>query len=229
MRCLRPWGAVVRACRTPAKLEAVKIDLIREKLANHIPVRIGTSGHQQAAVALVFKAGDRGSEVLLIERAVKMGDPWSGHMAFPGGRMESVDDSTRSAARRETLEEVGVELSSAEYLGRLDDLAGNPRVSAKLVIAAHAFFVEAPPPFVLDSSEVQGAIWFPLASLLDESRWVEHAISELPDMRFPGVLVGEPGRHVVWGLTYRFLEGMLEILEHPFPRRWGEDLQFDDF
>jgi 8-oxo-dGTP pyrophosphatase MutT (NUDIX family) len=207
----------------------VKIDLIREKFANHVPACIETSGHQQAAVALVFKTGDRGTEVLLIERALKEGDPWSGHMAFPGGRIESVDDSTRSAACRETLEEVGVELTSAEYLGRLDDLAGHPRVSAKLVIAAHAFFVEASPPMVLDSSEVQDVIWFPLASLLDESRWVEHAISELPDVRFPGVLVGQPGRHVVWGLTYRFLEGMLQILEHPLPRRWGDESYFDDF
>ena len=206
----------------------MKIDLIREKLASHIPARIGTFGHQRAAVALVFKAGDRGTEILLIERAVKKGDPWSGHMAFPGGRMQSVDDSTRSAACRETLEEVGVELSGAEYLGRLDDLTGNPRVSAKLVIAAHAFFVEESPPIVLDSSEVQGVIWFPLASLLDESRWVEHAIPELPSMRFPGVLVGEPGRHVVWGLTYRLLEGMLQILEHPLPRRRGDLSHFGD-
>jgi 8-oxo-dGTP pyrophosphatase MutT (NUDIX family) len=206
----------------------VKIDLIREKLASYMPTRIGTSGYRKAAVALVFKAGDRGAEILLIERAVNQGDPWSGHMAFPGGRMESHDDSTWSAACRETLEEIGVELRGAEYLGRLDDLTGNPRVSAKLVIAAHAFFVEESPPIVLDSSEVQGVIWFPLASLLDQSCWVEHAIPELPEMRFPGLLVGEPGRHVVWGLTYRFLEGMLQILEHPLPRRWGDLARFDD-
>jgi hypothetical protein len=47
-------------------------------------------------------------------------------------------------------------------------------------------------------------------------------------MRFPGVLVGEPGRHVVWGLTYRFLERMLEILEHPLQERWGDLSHFND-
>lgn len=206
----------------------MKIEFVREKLASHRPTLAGTLEPEHAAVAVILRETDRGAEVLLIERALRAGDPWSGHMAFPGGRMEPVDDSTRSAACRETFEEVGLELSGAEYLGRLDDLLGNPRVSPKLVIAAHAFHVEGSPRFMLDPREVQSAFWFPLVELHEESRWVEHAIPELPDMRFPGVLVGSARHHVVWGLTYRFLDRMFEILERPFPDRWGDLAGFVD-
>jgi len=92
-------------------------------------------GEAHASVAIVFREGPESIEVLLIERAEREGDPWSGHMAFPGGRLEDHDDSSRSTARRETFEEVGIELASAEYLGRLDDIEGNPRASATLVVA----------------------------------------------------------------------------------------------
>jgi 8-oxo-dGTP pyrophosphatase MutT (NUDIX family) len=205
----------------------VEIELVRNKLGSHRPKRIDLSG-PQAAVALVLRGGARGAEVLLIERAQRAGDPWSGHMAFPGGRREPADTSTEHAARRETLEEVGVDLGGAEYLGRLDDLQGNPRVSPKLVIAAHAFHFEGNPDFVIDPAEVQQALWFPLADLHEEVRWVEHGVPELPDVRFPGVLVGEPDRHVVWGLTYRFLDHFFEILDRPFPDRWGDLSTFVD-
>lgn len=206
----------------------MKIEFVRKKLSSHIPTRVGTPGNPQAAVALVLREGNDGSEVLLIERAIREGDPWSGHMAFPGGRREPVDDSSRTAARRETLEEVGLELGESEYLGRLDDLMGNPRVSSKLVIAAHAFHIQEPPRFVLDPAEVQAVFWFPLVALHDESRWVDHVIPELPEMRFPGVLVGDSKRHILWGLTYRFLGSFLDILERPLPDRWGDLAQFVD-
>ena len=190
----------------------MRIDHVRNRLASHAPARATLADPQQAAVAIVLREGVYSAEVLLIERAEREGDPWSGHMAFPGGRLEPGDESTLSAARRETFEEVGVELSEAEILGRLDDLMGNPRISPKLVIAAHAFHVGTTPDFVLEESEVQDAFWFPLADLLDESRHVELEIPEMPDVRFPGIVVGEPGRHVVWGLTWQMLSSLFRAL-----------------
>lgn len=209
----------------------MEIEVVRRKLSAHTPERVGTPKNQQAAVAVVLREGERGSEVLLIERAIRQGDPWSGHMAFPGGRREPGDASTEAAARRETHEEVGLPLDDAEYLGRLDDLMGNPRVSPKLVISAHAFHLDeasSRQDFVLDPREVQDVLWFPLAALHERDRWVTHGVSELPNVEFPGVLVGEPKRHVVWGLTYRFLDRLLHVLDHPFPDRWGELSDFVD-
>lgn len=212
----------------PAKLVGVDIPNLRRKLADHSPVLVDSEGHERAAVAVVLRDGVDSAEVLLIERALHEKDPWSGHMAFPGGRMERSDESTRMTAARETFEEVGVELNGAEYLGQIDELVGNRRVSPRLVVSAHAFYVAEPQAFRLEPSEVQQAFWFPLAELHDAARQVEHVIPDLPQIRFPGVVVGEPDRHIVWGLTFRFLERMLHVIEHPFAAPWGNLEDFVD-
>ncbi len=208
--------------------DPVDIDHVRNKLARHAPTPVDSNGHERASVAVVLRPGRASAEILLIERALFDGDPWSGHMAFPGGRMERGDDSTRTTAARETYEEVGVELSNAEYLGPVDELVGNRRVSPRLVVSAHAFHLAESQQFRLDPSEVQNAFWFPLAELHEPSRQVEHVIPEIPDVRFPGIVVGEPDRHVVWGLTFRFIERMLRVIEHPFERPWGNLSHFVD-
>lgn len=195
----------------------MKIDFLREKLGAHQPDQANLPLESHAAVAVVFREGPDSVEVLLIERAEREGDPWSGHMAFPGGRMEPGDDSTRSAAQRETFEEVGVDLADAEYLGQLDDIIGNPSSRPTLVVAAHAFYLASDQGFTIDLEEVQTAFWFPLAEMLEESRSVDYTVAERPEMRFPGILVGVPDRHVVWGMTYRFLENLLRVLGHSIP------------
>jgi 8-oxo-dGTP pyrophosphatase MutT (NUDIX family) len=95
---------------------------IRGRLAKHEPKTLTSPSNQGAAVAVVLREADGGPEVLFIERARRAGDPWSGHMAFPGGRIDPEDAHARGAAERETREEVGVDLAGAEPLGRLDDL-----------------------------------------------------------------------------------------------------------
>lgn len=206
----------------------MNIDHLRRKLAAHSPERVDTRDRDEASVALVLREGAGSAEVLLIERATREGDPWSGHMAFPGGRLEPEDPSTRSAAARETFEEVGVDLSGAEYLGRLDDRLGNPRISRHLVISAHAFHLTQSQRIVLDENEVRTAFWFPISSLHEEARRVEHVIPQMPDVRFPGLLVGLPDRHVVWGLTFRILDHLFEVIGHPFGDEWGDTSRFRD-
>jgi 8-oxo-dGTP pyrophosphatase MutT (NUDIX family) len=195
----------------------VKIEFVRERLATHLSREPVPSEEFHAAVAIVFRDGPEGVELLLIERAQREGDPWSGHMAFPGGRLEAEDESSRWTAQRETREEVGIELDRAEYLGQLEGIAGNPRSRPKMVVAAHAFVVTEHQPFELDPREVEDAFWFPLPSMLDESRSVEFSVPQRPGQRYPGVLVGQPDRHVVWGLTYRFLQSLVDLLGHSLP------------
>jgi 8-oxo-dGTP pyrophosphatase MutT (NUDIX family) len=159
--------------------------------------------------------------VLFIERARFEGDPWSGHMAFPGGRVDPCDDGPRSAAERETLEEVGLSLDGAEYLGRLDDRQGNPRTHGTLIISCFVYVVKDPPELV-PNYEVAQAFWFPLCELLEAENHVPHTAREL---EFPGILVGEPHRHVVWGLTYSFLEGFFSVVGRPLPDRWDPEIR----
>jgi len=194
---------------------------IREALARHVPERLRERDARHAAVALCLREAAAGRpEVLLIERARREGDPWSGHMAFPGGIVEAYDASARSAAVRETKEEVGLDLLRGEALGRLDDLHGRHagrRVG--LVVSAFVFHVPDPEP-LCPNHEVETALWFPLADLHAPERRIDHRYPAAGDVPYPGILVGEPGRHVVWGLTYRFLELFFQVLARPLPDRW---------
>jgi 8-oxo-dGTP pyrophosphatase MutT (NUDIX family) len=197
------------------------VDDVRRALAAHVPTVREAGG--RAAVAVVLRNGAGGVEVLLIERAHKPGDPWSGHMAFPGGRQDPTDLTARDTAERETFEEVGLDLDTAELLGQLDDLEGrHSGRPAGLAISAFVYFVTDPAPLLIQPEEVQAAFWVPLARISDPAAHVDyHFRHELGSLDMPGIRVGDPEPHVVWGLTYRFLEDFLALLGTPLANRWG--------
>jgi ADP-ribose pyrophosphatase YjhB (NUDIX family) len=204
-----------------------RIDDVRRALASYAPTLAPRPSERRAAVALVLREGVRsGSEILFIERAEKAGDPWSGHMAFPGGRVDLAGESPEQAAVRETFEEVGLSLEGAERLGRLDDLegrhAGRP---SGMVISAFVYHLAEPGALVTQASEVREAFWVPVRELVEPTRQVRRAFRGTGTFEFPGIVVGEPDRHVVWGLTYRFLEGFFRALGQPFPDAWGSAAQ----
>jgi len=162
----------------------------------------------QASVAVVLRARDP-LEVLLIKRATSERDPWSGHMALPGGRRDESDAEALDTARRETLEETAVDLvGQGTPLGRLDDVwPSSPRLPT-LSISPFVFGVPAEVSASVASREVEQVFWISI----DELRAPEtlSAISiPLPggSRDFPSFFL--EGEHV-WGLTYRILEQFLE-------------------
>lgn len=195
---------------------------IRGALSAHVPSTETAPAVSRAAVAVVLREVAGAPEVLFIERARHPGDPWSGHMAFPGGRVEPGDAHPREAAERETLEEVGLRLDDAVCLGRLADLRGRHAAAPDrgMVISAFVYHVEKPGPLRWNF-EVEQAFWFPVASLRDSGRHVEYPVVRRDRTAFPGIVVGDPDRHIVWGLTYRFLEVFFEVLGDPLPDRWA--------
>jgi 8-oxo-dGTP pyrophosphatase MutT (NUDIX family) len=165
----------------------------------------------RAAVAAVFREGDAGSELLFIERATREGDPWSGHMALPGGRVEAADTDAYATAERETWEEIGLDLSVAERLGRLDDLHGGAR---QITVSAHGYWLAGGRPELALNHEVADALWVPLAELADPGRFILYQYPRNPVETFPGIIVH--GDRVVWGLTLRLLKDLFARLRHPF-------------
>jgi 8-oxo-dGTP pyrophosphatase MutT (NUDIX family) len=200
-----------------------EIDAIRRALGLHEPA-LQSAAPARAAVAVVLRPGGAGpAELLLIERARKAGDPWSGHMAFPGGRHDPEDVELRATAERETLEEVGIDLRGGELLGRLDDLegrhAGRP---AGLVISAFVYHLPSAPPLRVQREEVESAFWVPLPLLSEPDRRVDYRFrADFGALTMPGIRVGDAESHVVWGLTYRFLESFFGLLGRPWPDRWN--------
>ena len=178
---------------------------ITTALAAHTPTLVQAKPTtRQAAVAIVMREGLQGPEMLFIKRAEKVGDPWSGHMAFPGGHREPDDKSLRHAAMRETHEEIGLDLQDAQYLGGLSHQQAQPRGRVlDMLIAPHAFVIEGDPQFY-PNYEVDEVVWTALAPM---ARNEIHDTETKPMAGTPTVFNGyrlERG-HFVWGLTYRIL------------------------
>ncbi len=165
-----------------------------------------------AAVAAVLREGTAGAEVLLIRRAERAGDPWSGHMAFPGGRRDPADRDLHATAVRETREEVGLDLDAdGRLLGRLADMDAIARARRTgLTITPFVFALERDVPLTFADGEVAEALWAPLAPLARGE-----GAGTVPYQR-EGRTVELPCWHVqgrvVWGLTYWMLQSLFEAL-----------------
>jgi 8-oxo-dGTP pyrophosphatase MutT (NUDIX family) len=175
---------------------------------------------RRAAVAVVARPGESGDELLFIRRAEHPQDPWSGHMAFPGGMVDPGDVDPLAAARRETREELALDLDrDAALLGRLSDVRPLS-LRASLAITPFVFALRSSgadggvgggPQLVLDDREVQEALWIPWSFFADRGNrstffWARNGVPvPTPCYRFSD-------ERVVWGLTLRMVDELLELV-----------------
>lgn len=179
------------------------LDPIRAALAAR-PPHEEPPGKRAASVAMILVQGD----VLFIRRAEHPGSPWSGHIGFPGGHAEPDDADLLATARRETLEEIGLDLPHEALLGRLGDLRARP--NPDLVIRPWVFAVSELPSLT-PSHEVASVHRLGLDALLKgEGRgemqldWRGYAVT-LPRVDFEGLRL--------WGLTLRIVDDLLDRLD----------------
>lgn len=191
----------------------MQVARIRQALSRFTPQhREEVELHRQAAVAAVVRQGEEDVDVLLIRRAEHPRDPWSGHMGFPGGRVEPGDPSPLAAARRETREEVGLDLErDAELLGRLSDVVTFRRAAhIPATIVPFVFELRGASPLHLNH-EVQEALWVPWSYLANPRHrsvflWRRGGIPiPMPCVRYQG--------RVIWGLTLGMLSELLTIVQ----------------
>lgn len=168
----------------------------------------------RASVAAIFRAGQSGTEVLFIQRATKPTDPWSGQMAFPGGRWEPSDASPAATAARETVEEVGLSIDPQRCIGALGRLDGGRANNRRIIVSTHAWWLDGPRPELTPNYEVADVVWVPLADLADRARYIDY-VYPLSEMTFPGIQL-DIDSQVVWGLTLRLLSDLFDRLDHPF-------------
>ena len=183
-------------------MERVSWPDIRAALQSRPPERVVEPVAARAAVAVVLRDGTAGIEILFIRRAEHPQDPWSGQMAFPGGRAEPADSNLRATAVRETGEEIGIDLGSeAEDLGALDEVRAVARMRPlDLAISPFVFRLRGSAAPAL-SAEVRSLHWFPLDDLLGPSRRsTMDYVHQGDTLQFPCLRVEEL---VIWGLTYR--------------------------
>jgi 8-oxo-dGTP pyrophosphatase MutT (NUDIX family) len=185
-------------------------ETISQRLTESILEHCTYIDRKPAAVALILRQTGRKRELLFIERAHHPDDPWAGNIGFPGGRRDPVDESLRHTAERETMEEVGIDLLSACYLGQLSDIVG---ANLPVRVSCFVYGLYTPVAPVL-SDEVHDAFWFDLHQLAHPRRQVVaqvHFGGKLVEA--PAIDLGLPGKAVLWGITYRLVSQFCQIIE----------------
>jgi 8-oxo-dGTP pyrophosphatase MutT (NUDIX family) len=166
-----------------------------------------------AAIALVLRLSPKGEpELLMIKRAEAQHDPWSGHIACPGGRMDSGDRDLEATAIRETREETGIDLArDGRVLGTLDDISPLTPSLPPIIIRPFVAVVQ-PDVTIVESHEVAEAFWVPLRVIRDVASWGRGTVT----VRGAGdreVDVFRHGGYTVWGLTHRALTQLVDLLK----------------
>jgi 8-oxo-dGTP pyrophosphatase MutT (NUDIX family) len=182
-------------------------------LGSRKPVRADKEeGVRQAAVALIIRAGgDAAPELLFIKRAEYPADPWSGQIAFPGGREEEADPTLADTAMRETREETGIDLvRDGTVIGTLDDLRPQTTRLPAVIVRPYVVLLNRFEPLLL-SDEVALAFWIPLEAFKDAPSWRD------TNVLARGVQMNRRAfhhqGHAIWGMTERILAQLLALLD----------------
>lgn len=184
------------------------LDAITTQLERHRTVNTHGDAKTRAAVAMILRQGRNGLELLFIQRALYENDPWSGNLAFPGGKVQQGEEP-RQAAERETAEEIGLDLSDARYLGEMPVVRGS---HLPVQVSCFVYWLNGSRPRLVLNGEVQDTYWADLDELDDPRR---HLIAPVrfggEEFEVPAVRLPWPGSPVLWGLTYRLVMRFLEM------------------
>lgn len=178
-----------------------------------------TPDHRHCAVALILAHGHHELEACFIRRTERVGDPWSGQVALPGGRAEATDVSASAVAERETYEEIGLKLKPIQRIGALPTHA----IRANMTLSPFIYFIQplqewGPPQQVAtarDLQEVSSVFWVPLSHMFASKNtttldYPQNGISTtFPGIQFEG--------HVIWGLTLSVLKTFAQLVDQTLP------------
>jgi 8-oxo-dGTP pyrophosphatase MutT (NUDIX family) len=188
------------------------IDAIAALLDRHSPAQQntgeGADGKTSAAVAMILRQGINGLELLFIQRSLHKDDPWSGNIAFPGGKVEAGEEP-RQAAERETAEEIGLSLDQALFLGRMPVVRGS---YLPVQVSCFVYWLNTADPELVLNGEVQDTFWANLDDLEDQGHHLTARVTfRGEEFESPAIRLDWPGSPVLWGLTYRLALHFLEI------------------
>lgn len=176
------------------------------------PLPVESERIKQAAVTILLREEQGIPEILIIQRAERPGDPWSGHLALPGGRADAEDANLIFTAARETWEEVGIPLVAEEhFIGRLQTLlpknARLPQIEITPLIALAPAEIE-----LRLNEEVAAAFWLPIHELQ------AGGLSDIYRMPLGETIIKYPAypspNGPIWGITERILTEFLGLLSN---------------
>lgn len=199
------------------RIDDIRAALTRQPPESHGAFDRGQTDRSDAAVALILTGQGRDLSLCLIRRAEKSGDPWSGDVAFPGGRRGAEDVDPYATAERETDEEIGLRLHVEHRLGGLAPLA--IRLSGRkmrLRLFAAVYSVRASALVFRCNREVAAAWWIPLAHLWDAHHATHLRLStESAVLSYPAIRL--PTGALLWGISLRVLTLFSDAIGRPLP------------
>lgn len=179
-----------------------RIETLRGRLLSEASLLTSQNALPEAAVAIIIDPKDRGSSALFIQRKERLGDPWSGQIAFPGGHKSAVDKSILETAAREVREEVGIDLSNHRLLGVLPLMRAHTR---GISVAPFVFQLNSSVSVKLND-EVTESFWVPLSFLGELSTSKSEVKVEKGKLAVDSYIYEG---HIIWGLTYRIVNMLL--------------------
>jgi 8-oxo-dGTP pyrophosphatase MutT (NUDIX family) len=178
-----------------------------EFLLKNLPPKLRPVTDEQganAAVTLLIKPKGDDCEILLVKRAKRSSNPWSGQMAIPGGKREPTDQTLKETAIRETMEETGINLTQSHFLGVLTAVQSVPR--RDLLILPLVVLLENEPTVELNRNELDAYLWVPYEKIIKtQGKIVEPDYGEVSAYLLENA--------VVWGITYKILGDFNKIVE----------------
>ena len=181
---------------------------LKQRHVRRIP---GRQWLTRCGVAAIVSPSEQGLQVLLMRRAKRPGDPWSGDMSFPGGRQQGSDLSTQATAIRETCEEIGLSLDQASCIGRFSDVMTRKHEHWRpMIVTPWLFWLETKAETTTNHEAVE-TVWVPLDFLCDEKNrkkmdWnLFGAKLKMPYYRYQD--------HRIWGLTLLMLDELKQFTQ----------------
>lgn len=182
---------------------------IEEALAAHRPTVVSDDEADRRAAVILVLRGSPGVEALFVQRAELERDPWSGHMALPGGRADPGDRDLVHTALRELREETALTIARDGVLGRLDDVHPASRQLPSIAVTPFVGWLETVAR-IEPNFEIQDHVWIPLAVLRDPDHRSELRVGVRGQPRtFPTI---EYRGYTIWGLTLRIVYGFLDVI-----------------
>ncbi|MDH5450335.1 MAG: CoA pyrophosphatase [Candidatus Bathyarchaeota archaeon] len=180
----------------------IYVDII-EKLSKALKL-VSEEQDADAAVALMLKPMNQNFKVLFVKRIENPIDPWSGQMAFPGGKRDAMDKHLKQTVVRETLEETNINLRDCcHFLGTLTAIRSTRRPEMKIL--PFVILLDHEPLIKLSERELEGFVWISLRELVQNKGIAKFGFGEVPAYVIES--------NVIWGLTYRIIENFLQILK----------------
>lgn len=186
----------------------ISLEETRQRMKGHTPVRVTEADVAEAAVSVLLSPDGSGDlELLLLKRAERRDDPWSGQISLPGGRRDAEDDDLLATAIRETREETGVVLTRDALIGELDDVYPRSELLPSIFARPFVFFLPLRARPTL-GPEADLALRITTSELRASQR--RETVNTGGTLRtVTGYRIGP---HFLWGLTERVVAQLLDLI-----------------